>query len=69
MQKERLKKIPLIVKCYRLYNMTMNLLFRHNNLIMCYIKGGILHKYHMDIDWSVKLYDCNFKIASGGGFL
>ena len=66
MQKARIKNIQLIVKCYLLYNMAMNLFFRHNNLVICYIKGFLTHKYIVDIDWSTKLYDCKLKLHEGG---
>ena len=69
MQKARIKNIQLIVKCYLLYNMAMNLFFRHNNLLICYIKGFLTHKYIVDIDWSTKLYDCKLKLHEGGGII
>lgn len=64
--KNKLKKIPLVIKCYRLYNMTMNLLFRRNNLIRCYLTS-YMNKNIIDIAWDSKLYDCKFSLGSLGG--
>ena len=64
--KIRLKENPVVIKCYRFYNMTMNLFFRNNNLLQCYITG-IVYKNIIDIAWDNKLYDCKFLLGRRGG--